>query len=83
MRDGGLKPPRELAQLPERCRFAGRWFTFHRRMQDTMVLPHVGMPQLYPVDKFESYKMPEAQGSSHWHDWVDAVIAGQEDHRWF
>lgn len=76
-RDGGLKPPRELAQLPEGVDLPGAGSLFIGET-GTMILPHVGMPKLYPLEKFETYKMPEAQGSSHWHDWVDAVIAGKK-----
>jgi hypothetical protein len=76
-RDGGLKPPRELAQLPEGVDLPGAGSLFIGET-GTMILPHVGMPKLYPIDKFQTYKMPEAQGSNHWHDWVDAVIAGKK-----
>ena len=41
-----------------------------------MVLPHVGKPALYPQAKFADYKMPEVAGTNHWHDWVDATLAG-------
>jgi len=44
----------------------------------TMVLPHVGMPQLYPQPKFADFQLPEIAGSSHWHDWVDAALAGEQ-----
>lgn len=76
-RDGGLKPPADLAALPEGRQLppAGSLFIGDA---GKMILPHVGMPQLYPADKFESFKMPEVQGSSHWHDWVDAALAGKK-----
>jgi hypothetical protein len=43
-----------------------------------MLLPHVGSPALYPVEKFSNYSIPAVAGSSHWHDWVDAVIGGKK-----
>lgn len=46
-RDGGLKPPRELAQLPEGVELPGAGSLFIGQ-QGTMVLPHVGAPALYP-----------------------------------
>lgn len=76
-RDGGLKPPRELAGLPEGRELPGGGSLFIGE-SGTMVLPHVGMPQLYPADKFASFAMPKVQGTSHWHDWVDAVLAGNK-----
>jgi predicted dehydrogenase len=41
----------------------------------TMVLPHVGMPRLYPTDKFEG-KIEEVKGLNHYHVWIDAILAG-------
>lgn len=76
-RDGGLKPPRELAQLPEGQDLPGAGSLFIGE-KGTMVLPHVGMPSLYPQPDFAEFKLPEIAGTSHWHDWVDAVIDGKK-----
>ncbi len=76
-RDGGLKPPRELAQLPEGQDLPGAGSLFIGE-KGTMVLPHVGMPSLYPHNDFADYKLPEIEGTSHWHDWVDAVVDGKK-----
>ena len=74
-RDGGLKPPRDLAQLPDGVELppAGSMFIGEGGV---MILPHVGKPGLYPQEKFSGYKMPEVTGANHWHDWVDASMAG-------
>ncbi len=74
-RDGGLKPPAELAMLPEGTELPGAGSLFIGE-GGVMILPHVAKPQLYPQSKFASFAMPEVKGSNHWHDWVDAVIAG-------
>lgn len=76
-RDGGLKPPRDLAQLPDGMELPGAGSLFIGEA-GCMVLPHVGMPQLVPQDRFQSYKMPEVSGTNQWHDWVDAVLAGKK-----
>ncbi|MFN0198833.1 MAG: Gfo/Idh/MocA family protein [Planctomycetaceae bacterium] len=76
-RDGGLKPPRELAQLPDGVDLPGAGSLFIGE-EGTMILPHVGFPQLYPQEKFVDYKIPEIEGVSHWHTWVDAAIAGEK-----
>lgn len=76
-RDGGLKPPRELANLPDGTELPGAGSVFVGEA-GAMVLPHVGMPQLYPVQRFQDYKMPDISGTNHWHDWVDAVLAGKK-----
>jgi predicted dehydrogenase len=76
-RDGGLKPPAELAQMPPNTELpkAGSLFLGERGV---MLLPHVNAPVLYPVDKFASYAIPEVEGSSHWHNWVNAILAGKK-----
>ena len=38
-----------------------------------MVLPHVGIPSLYPADKFP--KPEKVAGGNHYHLWVDGIIA--------
>ncbi|MFO0425188.1 MAG: Gfo/Idh/MocA family protein [Planctomyces sp.] len=75
-RDGGLKPPRELAQLPDGMELPPNGSLFIGE-EGVMLLPHVGMPSLYPQKKFESYAIPEIPGGSHWHIWVEAVLAGK------
>ena len=76
-RDGGLKPPAELASLPDGAELpsAGSLFIGEGGV---MLLPHVAAPQLYPQPKYADFQMPDVKGTSHWHDWVDAVIAGQK-----
>jgi hypothetical protein len=76
-RDGGLKPPRELAQLPEGVELPGGGSLFIGET-GTMVLPHVGMPSLYEANKPKNVPLPQIAGTNHWHDWVDAVIAGKK-----
>ncbi len=76
-RDGGLQPPLELAALPADATLpkSGSLFIGEK---GNMVLPHVGMPLLFPAEKYADYDVPEIAGSSHWHDWVDAALAGKQ-----
>jgi predicted dehydrogenase len=76
-RDGGLKPARELAQLPDGKELPTNGSIFIGE-GSVMLLPHVGAPELYPQNKFEKFEMPTVAGTSHWHDWVDAVVAGKK-----
>ena len=76
-RDGGLKPPRELAQMPAGKELPKSGSIFIGE-GGVMLLPHVGAPELFPSEKFATYEVPKVPGSSHWHDWVDAVIAGKK-----
>ncbi|WP_373650066.1 MULTISPECIES: Gfo/Idh/MocA family protein [unclassified Schlesneria] len=72
--DGGRKPFRDLAQLPDGVELPGGGSLFIGE-GGTMVLPHIGMPQLYPQAKFADFKRPEEKALSHWHVWVDAVLS--------
>lgn len=76
-RDGGLKPPRELAQLPDGMELPAAGSIFIGE-EGVMLLPHVGNPSLYPQQKFAGVAIPEIAGESHWHAWVDAAIAGKK-----
>ena len=72
--DGGRKPFRDLAQMPDGVELPGGGSLFIGE-GGTMVLPHIGMPQLYPQSKFADFKNPDEKGLSHWHVWVDAVLS--------
>ena len=74
-RDGGLQPPRELAHLPDGVELPGSGSLFVGE-EGVLVLPHYAMPQLYPVEKYADFKIPEETGLNHWHVWVDAVLEG-------
>ncbi len=74
-RDGGLKPPRELAQMPDGVELPGAGSLFIGE-GGVMILPHVGKPQLYSQSKFADFKISEVAATNHWHDWVDAAIGG-------
>ena len=73
--DGGIKPAHSLAEMPGDVDLPGGGSLFIGE-EGTMVLPHVGMPSLYPLEKYAGFAMPEIEGRNHWHDWVDAAMAG-------
>ena len=73
-RDGGLKPDNLLSphlaedyELPP----SGSMVVGE---EGTLVIPHVGMPQLHPVASFETYPVPEMEERSHYHEFVDACL---------
>ena len=77
-RDGGLKPDRILSphlaedyELPP----SGSMVIGE---DGTMIIPHVGRPQLHPVSKFENYPTPELEERSHYHEFVDACLGRVE-----
>ncbi|HRI89647.1 MAG TPA: Gfo/Idh/MocA family oxidoreductase, partial [Candidatus Hydrogenedentes bacterium] len=42
--------------------------------EGTLVIPHVGMPQLFPLEKFANYPKPELQPINHYHEFVEAAL---------
>jgi hypothetical protein len=73
--DGGRKPDLALAQMPEQKQLPGSGSLFVGE-GGALVLPHVAMPQLYPTEKFAAFEMHKEPGVSHYHAWIDGVLAG-------
>lgn len=71
--DGGKRPPRELAQLPEGRDLPGAG-SLIIGTEGQMVLPHVGGPQLYPQEKFTNYERPRLEHVDHYFSFVDACL---------
>ena len=74
--DGGRQPDAKLAQMPdgEKLPDGGSLIIGEA---GTMVLPHVGMPKLYPVEKFKTFEIKKEPGASHYHAWVDGCLSGK------
>jgi predicted dehydrogenase len=75
--DGGLRPDRKLAQMPDNLDLPKSGSLFIGETGN-LVLAHVAGPRLYPLDKFTGFKYPKEQGISHWHRWVDACRGGEK-----
>jgi hypothetical protein len=75
--DGGRQPDKALAQMPESAKLPGSGSLILGETGN-MILPHVGMPQLYPIAKFKSFDIKPESDLVHWHVWVDAVLAGKQ-----
>lgn len=74
--DGGLRPSRKLAQMPDNVDLPGSGSLFIGE-KGNMVLPHVGGPRLYPVDDFKGFAYPkDIKGLNHYHRWIDAILEG-------
>lgn len=71
--DGGRTPDPALAQLPEGKKLPSSGSLFIGE-GGVMILPHVGMPQLYPQEKFAAYEMKKEPGLDHYHAWVDGAL---------
>jgi predicted dehydrogenase len=73
--DGGRVPDVALAKMPADKKLPGGGSLVIGEL-GVMVLPHVGMPQLYPQEKFGTFEIKKEQGLNHYHRWVDAILSG-------
>ncbi|HEY3899086.1 MAG TPA: Gfo/Idh/MocA family oxidoreductase [Chthoniobacter sp.] len=73
--DGGRLPDVALAQMPSTETLPGSGSLFIGE-GGTMVLGHVAMPRLFPVEQFASFEIPKELGTSHYHAWVTAALGG-------
>lgn len=74
--DGGLRPSRKLAKMPADLDLPGSGSLFIGELGN-LVLPHVGGPRMYPLEKFQGFAYPkDIQKLNHWHRWIDAILAG-------
>lgn len=73
--DGGRKPDLALARMPSEKQLPGGGSLFIGEV-GTLVLPHVGMPSVYPKETFADRKLEEIPGVNHYHAWVDAILGG-------
>ena len=73
--DGGRRPDVALAKMPADGKLPGAGSLFIGE-GGTMILPHVGMPQLHPQEKFADFKMEKVEKGNHYHAWVDSALGG-------
>jgi predicted dehydrogenase len=81
--DGGIRPDKKLAKLPPEIELPKTGSLFIGE-KGNMVLPHPGGPRFYPVEDFKSFVYPkDIPGQNHWHNWIDAIIAGKKSNNDF
>jgi predicted dehydrogenase len=71
--DGATRPPSRVTALLEGKPLPKQGSVIVGT-EGVMLLPHLGMPSLYPQKKFEKVKLPVVRGSNHWHDFIDAAL---------
>ncbi len=67
----GYFPPREALGLPESYPLPGSGSVLMGELGQ-LVIPHVGMPKLFPEEKFAEFEIPVVPGVDHYTSWVDA-----------
>ena len=74
--DGGRQPAESLLPLPREQHLPASGAIFIGQ-KGSILLPHVGGPQLLPKEHFADFKRPKLQGRSHYVQWVKACL-GQD-----
>lgn len=69
--DGAARPPAEVIALLEGKEFPDQGSIFIGT-EGVMLLPHVSRLQLFPMAKFDDYKLPRVEGESHWEQFIEA-----------
>jgi predicted dehydrogenase len=76
----GKRPLREqLPSIPANYELPGSGSVFVGE-RGSLVLPHVGAPQLFPSEAFASHKRPELAPRDHYRSWVDAMRGEDKAH---
>lgn len=71
--DGGRMPDTSAWPVPDGKKLPGQGSMFIGE-EGSMLLPHIGKPQLLPVEKFKDYKVEAVAGENHWHQWANACM---------
>ena len=71
--DGGHKPDESLVPLGKGQHLPGNGSIFIGE-KGSILLPHVGGPQLLPRDEFLAYQRPKLPGHNHYLQWVNACL---------
>jgi predicted dehydrogenase len=73
-RDGGKKPATHLSpHLPADATLPPSGSMLIGE-DGTLIIPHVGAPELFPLKKFANYPKPELEPTNHYHEFVEAAL---------
>lgn len=70
--DGSARPPARVVSLLEGKKLPKQGSVIIGT-EGVMLLPHLGMPSLYPQKKFKEFIIKPERGTNHWHDFIDAA----------
>ncbi len=73
-RDGGKFPAKDVSpHLPNDFAFPPSGSLLIGE-DGSLLIPHVGAPQLFPVEKFTNYPLPKLEPKNHYHEFVEAAL---------
>ena len=75
--DGASRPPAEIIALLEGKEFPDQGSLFIGT-EGVVLLPHIGLPEMFPKEKFKDYKLPKLKGLNHWEQFIDACRGNGE-----
>lgn len=75
--DGGRLPSVSDSHVPK-DRALPRSGSIFIGEEGSMVMPHVGAPELYPEAKFKDYAYEPAEDLDHYHGWIDGIRTGKQ-----
>jgi hypothetical protein len=70
--DGGARPPAEVTKLLEGKKLPGQGSVVIGT-KGTMLIPHVGNPELFPKKDFADLKIQKVEEINHWHSFIDGA----------
>jgi len=73
-RDGGLLPPVEFSPHLEKDHDLPPSGSMLIGEEGTLIIPHVGPPQLHPRPKFADYPKPTLAPMDHYHEFVEGAL---------
>ncbi|MEZ6089280.1 MAG: Gfo/Idh/MocA family oxidoreductase [Pirellulaceae bacterium] len=76
-RDGGLLPSVGGSHVPANVALPRSGSIFIGE-KGSMVLAHMGPPQLFPQEKFSDADVTTLESLNHYHGWVDGCISGKQ-----
>jgi len=71
--DGDQRPPQKIQALLGGKPLPKQGSIFVGT-KGTVLLPHIGRPELFPQNQFKDYLLPRDNGSNHWAQFVDAIL---------
>jgi predicted dehydrogenase len=75
--DGGLRPTTEGSHIPAERALPSQGSILIGE-KGTMIIPHMGRPQLFPEETFPQDAITDLESLNHYHGWVDGCISGEQ-----
>ncbi|MDX1565400.1 MAG: Gfo/Idh/MocA family oxidoreductase [Phycisphaeraceae bacterium] len=79
--DGDAKPPKTIQDMVvEELKKGGKKAKIPNQgsimigEKGILLLPHVGRPELLPVEQYKDYKYPKVKGNNHYMQWTNTIL---------